>query len=222
MRQQQVAMAPWHMAVLIPARDEEDLLPRCLRSVAAARRALPQGVTSDVVVVSDRSSDATVETAQRMLGSMGHVAQSDAGRVGCARALAAELALNRFCGQMERCWLANTDADCDVPEDWLVRQLTLARRGYAAAAGIVDVDSFEEHDDAVEERFRLTYRIGEDGSHPHVHGANPGRARRCVSDGWRLGQAGDGRGSRSLEQGARAGVQHGVRRAAAGRDERPA
>jgi hypothetical protein len=169
-----VGEAAWHVAVLIPARDEEELLPRCLRSVQAARRALPAGISSDVVVVSDGSRDKTALVAQRVLRGSGLVKKASAGVVGCARALAAEAALLRCELVPERCWLANTDADCEVPETWLVDQLALARRGFVAVAGTVEVDSFAEHDPVVEELFRLTYRLGEDGTHPHVHGANLG------------------------------------------------
>ena len=46
---------PWHVSVLIPARDEEDLLPRCLESVLEARAALAGMATCDVIVAVDRS-----------------------------------------------------------------------------------------------------------------------------------------------------------------------
>jgi glycosyltransferase involved in cell wall biosynthesis len=164
----------WHIAVLIPARDEEKLLPRCLHSVIAACRRLPVGVTSDIVVVSDCSQDRTHELAESVLRNSGIVVHTQAGVVGMARALAADLALQRFAGPPERCWLANTDADCEVPSDWLLDQLALARRGVAAVAGIVDVDSYDEHGPKVRENFRLSYRIDADGTHPHVHGANIG------------------------------------------------
>lgn len=167
-------MAGWHIAVLIPARDEERLLPRCLHSVQAARRRLPAGVTSDVVLVSDCSRDRTPEIAEHILQSSGVVVRTETGVVGSARALAAEIALKRYGGLPERCWMANTDADCEVPEDWLVDQLAISARGFAAVAGIVDVDSFAEHHAVVQERFRLTYVINPDGTHPHVHGANIG------------------------------------------------
>lgn len=164
----------WHIAVLIPARDEEHLLPRCLRSVQAARARLPEDVTSDIVVVSDCSQDRTTEVAEEILEETGAVFCTDAGLVGTVRSAAAGFALERYKGPRERCWLANTDADCEVPEAWLLDQLAIAGRGFAAVAGTVAVDSFAEHDPEVEELFRLTYRINSDGTHPHVHGANLG------------------------------------------------
>ena len=164
----------WHIAVLIPARDEEALLPRCLRSVLLAQTLLPPGVTSDVIVVADSCADRTVHLSEQILSGRGSVVAVQAGNVGVARAVAATEALQRFAGTPSKCWLANTDADCEVPDTWLLHQLQIARQGYAAVAGIVDVDGFDEHLPVVEERFRLSYLIHPDGTHPHVHGANLG------------------------------------------------
>jgi glycosyltransferase involved in cell wall biosynthesis len=165
---------PWHVSVLIPARDEESLLPRCLQSVLEARDALGGVATCDVVVTVDRSMDATLAIAHRMLASAGIVIRSKAGIVGVARAMAARAALRRRKQRTSRIWLANTDADCWVPPNWLSDQLELAESGVEAAAGIVDVDSFAEHDAGVAQRFRSTYLLHSDGTHPHVHGANLG------------------------------------------------
>ena len=172
------ATAPWHVAVVIPARNEEDLLPRCLVSVQRARKMLPSHVTSDLIVVADCSNDRTEQIAKELLAGTGTVLRSAAGAVGQARALGAQRASDRYralTGQsLHRCWLANTDADCIVPEDWLTQQLSLAGQGVAAVAGIIDVDTFEEHESRVEQLFRLTYLLHPDGTHPHVHGANFG------------------------------------------------
>lgn len=165
---------PWHIAVLIPARNEEALLPRCLASVQRARLALSPEVTTDLILASDCSTDATQRIASEIIGTSGMVTCTSIGRVGSARALAARVALSRFHGPLHHCWLANTDADCVVPEDWLTLQLAIARRGLAAVAGIVDVDSFEDHRPTVPQLFRLTYLLHPDGTHPHVHGANLG------------------------------------------------
>lgn len=177
----------WHIAVLIPACDEEELLPRCLRSVERARLLLPPHVTNDLIVVSDRSTDRTFEVAAELLRGNGQVIEAQAGRVGAARALAAEAAMARYNGAIDRCWLANTDADCEVPASWLLDHLAFANAGFSAVAGIVDVDSFAEHDRAVAERFRQSYLIHSDGTHPHVHGANLGvRADAYLqAGGWR-------------------------------------
>jgi glycosyltransferase involved in cell wall biosynthesis len=164
----------WHVGVLIPARNEEELLPRCLRSVLAACSFLPADVTFDIVVAADCSTDRTALIAKNMLDKSGTVVSTQAGRVGSARALAAQMMLERHAGPLDRCWLANTDADCCVPLTWVNEQLSLAAEGIAAIAGTVEVDSFAEHSAQVGARFRTSYSIYPDGSHPHVHGANLG------------------------------------------------
>jgi len=165
---------PWHVSVLIPARDEEDLLPRCLRSVLEARAALAGRATCDVVVAIDRSMDGSFDIARQMLSDAGVAVRSEAGIVGVARAMAAKAALTRRKQRTSRIWLANTDADCWAPRTWLTDQLEMADTGVEAVAGTVDVDSFDEHDAHVPQRFRSTYLLHSDGTHPHVHGANLG------------------------------------------------
>ena len=164
----------WHVCVLIPACNEQELLPRCLRSVLRACSSLPEVVTAEIVVAVDRSCDGTARLAKRLLRGRGRVVELDAGCVGMARAAAASAALNSRKSELHRCWLANTDADCVVPADWLLDQLALANAGVEAVTGIIEVDHFNEHDSGVERRFRESYVIHEDGTHPHVHGANLG------------------------------------------------
>ena len=126
---------PWHVCILIPARNEEQLLPRCLHSVVQACSVLPQNVTYDVVVVVDSSTDSTRTIAQSLLPGHGIVLSAEVGIVGKARAIAAATALKRHKGPAERCWLANTDADCCVPGSWLVDHLSFAVEGIEAIAG---------------------------------------------------------------------------------------
>jgi glycosyltransferase involved in cell wall biosynthesis len=163
-----------HIAVLIPARNEEVLLPRCLASVLQAQAMLPPDVTCDIIVVADCCTDQTLKIARSMLLGFGIGSATSEGNVGKSRALAADIALARYAGPLEQCWLANTDADCIVPDDWLTAQLELARVGKHAIAGTVDVDNFSEHRIGVARLFYETYVIHADGTHPHVHGANIG------------------------------------------------
>lgn len=164
----------WHVGVLIPARNEETLLPRCIESVISACLRLPSRITVDIVVSVDCSTDETLTVARRMLRGYGSAVFTDAGAVGVARAVAANAILSGYQGPLNRCWLANTDADCHVPPTWLNDQLVLAEDDIHAVAGTVSVDSFEEHNPGVAQRFRTSYLIHPDGSHPHVHGANLG------------------------------------------------
>ncbi len=163
-----------HIAILIPARDEERLLPRCIASVLRAQAILPSCFTTDIVVIVDSSTDRTLDVARALLAGAGIVLTTQAGAVGVARALAARVALHRYQAAPETCWLANTDADCEVPDNWLLDQVALAAAGVQAIAGIVGVDEFSEHRSHVARRFRETYLTNTDGTHPHVHGANIG------------------------------------------------
>jgi glycosyltransferase involved in cell wall biosynthesis len=175
-----------HIAVVIPARNEEQLLPACISSVLRAQEALPPTVSSDIVIAVDSSTDRSLQIAAKMMGARGLVFATNAGTAGRARAEAVCVALSRYFGPSEHCWLANTDADCEVPENWLTDQLALARLGVQAIAGIVDVVDFSEHNTVVAGRFRQSYVLHADGTHPHVHAANFGvRADRYLhAGGW--------------------------------------
>jgi glycosyltransferase involved in cell wall biosynthesis len=177
---------PWEVAVLIPARNEEVLLARCLESVSRAMDTLPVTIRATIVLVSDCSTDRTAEIAYRLIGRRGSVLHTRAGTVGTARALAASYAIENATTPLSGVWLANTDADCIVPPSWLSEQIDFAASGIEAVAGIVGVDSFEEHGTAVPARFRTSYSIYPDGTHPHIHGANLGvRADRYLDiGGW--------------------------------------
>jgi glycosyltransferase involved in cell wall biosynthesis len=176
----------WEVAVLIPARNEEILIARCLESVIRASDSLPGTVKATIVLVSDCSTDRTAEIADRLIGSRGSVLHTRAGTVGTARAFAASHAIEKTTAPLSNVWLANTDADCIVPWAWLRDQIEFAVSGIEAVAGIVSVDSFEEHGPEVHARFRSSYSIHPDGTHPHIHGANLGvRADRYIDvGGW--------------------------------------
>ena len=178
--------APWEVAVLIPARNEEVLLTHCLESVIGAVDSLPVTIKATIVLVSDCSTDRTAEIAYRLIGGRGSVLHTRAGTVGTARALAASYAIEKTTAPLSNFWLANTDADCIVPSVWLSDQIDFAASGIEAVAGIIAVDSFEEHGTEVPARFRASYSIYDDGTHPHIHGANLGvRADRYVNiGGW--------------------------------------
>jgi glycosyltransferase involved in cell wall biosynthesis len=177
----------WHIAVLIPASNEEDLISRCLNSVKESGSAIQNFASIDIVLAVDHSTDRTKAIGEKMLANSGIVIETNGGVVGEARAIAAQVALARYHGPPEYCWLVNTDADSFVPAAWLRHHLELAEQGAHAVAGTVGVDSFAEHAPFVEQRFRTSYLISPDGSHRHVHGTNLGiRADWYLrAGGWR-------------------------------------
>jgi glycosyltransferase involved in cell wall biosynthesis len=163
-----------HISVLIPACNEEELLPRCLNSILNAVNFLPKSISIDIILCVDSSSDNSLATGKKIIGTNGAVLEINTRNVGDARKYAAFEALNRYKGPLECCWLANTDADCEVPVNWLDVQVLWANLGIEAIAGIVAVDSYIEHEPQVSELFEKQYIIHPDGTHPHVHGANLG------------------------------------------------
>ncbi len=164
------------VGVVIPARNEQDRLPRCLAAVTAASTFLrsvdPVPPTVSVIVVVDRSTDATLKIARSWPGV--EVIKSAAGRVGGARDRGVRhLLASRFrLGIPARSvWVSCTDADSAVPLDWLATHLHHARSGADLVLGAVRPDP-DELATGLLAAWRLRHLI-RDG-HPHVHGANLG------------------------------------------------
>jgi glycosyltransferase involved in cell wall biosynthesis len=158
------------VAVIVPAANEERLIGRCLSSIRAARERLHRDFTTirvRTVVVLDGCQDTT---AQIVAGS-GDVQSLTiaAGRVGAARRAGARAAL-AGADPASRLWLANTDADCEVPENWLTSMVTEARVGAHVVLGTVTPGLGLAQAARAEWARRHHLRDG----HPHVHGANLG------------------------------------------------
>ena len=156
-----------HVIVVVPARNEQDLIARCLRSVVAAAAAV-DGPSTHVVVVLDDCHDRTPSIA----GSFPVDVHTIAARsVGAARAYGAALGLASSPAAVRRTWIANTDADSQVPASWLTSQLARARAGADVVVGTVRPDPTDLSDDqlAVWSATRVPGR-----PNGHVHGANLG------------------------------------------------
>jgi glycosyltransferase involved in cell wall biosynthesis len=163
------------VGVVIPAHNEEDLLPACLAAVW--RAALPLApVPVHLVVVADACTD---RTAQRAARSGASVVPVQARCVGAARAAGMQEVLRRTQGlDPAHIWLATTDADTLVPPGWLRGQLRYAAAGWDAVAGTVTVTDWAGRPAHLPAVFRQHY--GESrGTHPHVHGANLGFTARA-------------------------------------------
>jgi len=169
------------LGVVVPARDEEELLPACLAALAAAAQ-VPElvGTAVQVVVVADGCTDRTV-TVAREAGVAVLESTDPAGNVGEARhrgVLWLLAAAARAGVPPERVWLASTDADSQVPVDWLGVQRTAASSGVDAFVGTVEIDDWTGFAPGAVVAFGAAYdawRAGGAGAvHPHVHGANLG------------------------------------------------
>jgi glycosyltransferase involved in cell wall biosynthesis len=161
------------IGVVVPAHDEEELLPACLAAVREAAevvRAARPGTRVRVVVAADACRDATAALA-RLAGAA--VVRIGARSVGAARAAGVREVLRR--NRPETLWLATTDADSVVPPHWLAEQLRYADRRWDAVAGTVTVADWAGHAPAAAGDFARQYGAWR-GWHPHVHGANLGVA----------------------------------------------
>ncbi|MDQ4117684.1 MAG: glycosyltransferase family 2 protein [Actinomycetota bacterium] len=140
------------VGVLVPARDEEAGVGRCLDSVLVALRRLPSDVAAAVCLVVDRSRDGTRCAARR---TVRHHRASPRGLrstvdvlvneqpvwVGAVRNQAARTLLDRLRAvPPSATWLLSTDADSRVDADWVERHLELADAGADAVAGGVRPD----------------------------------------------------------------------------------
>ncbi len=158
------------VGVIIPARNEALLLRESLGSVL---RAIAHSQTECfVVLVDDGSTDETAEIAYDMLApGLGCVLSINRGNVGAARAAGVDYIL----GSRVRTstWIACTDADTIVPQDWIAGQLGHASAGADGVAGLVDLDC--RGGNRLRGAFADAYGTQVSRSaHPHIHGANLG------------------------------------------------
>jgi len=154
------------VAVVIPVHDEEELLAGCLRAVTAAVAAA--GVPVEIVVALDACTDASADIAARA-GVRAVVL--NAGRVGAAREAGAREALRLLAGGPGGLWLAHTDADSEVPENWIAHQLALRDAGADLMLGTVRPD-FRALSARHVAHWRATHHRGRPAG--NVHGANLG------------------------------------------------
>jgi hypothetical protein len=180
-----VARAPiTTVVVAVPARDEAASVAACLRSIDRAAAAVA-GIRVVTVVAADRCHDATAACAAATpTGYMAVVVAEGSWRgPGAARAAAVAAALAHVPDDPGATWIASTDADCVVADDWLQMQLAHADAGCDATAGIVRLDLAAPA--WLRAEFAAAYGVT-GAFHRHVHAANLGvRASAYVAvDGW--------------------------------------
>lgn len=157
------------VGVAVPARDEEDRLPACLRALhrAASHAGLP---LTRIVVVADDCADRTALVARAAGVEVLEVSLRNAG---AARAAGLDHIATSAVVPLTELWLATTDADSRVPPDWLAAHLRWRAEGWDAVAGTVVVDDWTPDQRETALRFARHYGPARD-DHPHVHGANLG------------------------------------------------
>jgi GT2 family glycosyltransferase len=146
-----------------------------LASLARAAEQVPVPVRSVVVLDSCTDGSERVVEAPVLTVSIG------AANVGVARGVG----FRRLAADAGRdTWFATTDADSEVPIDWLMNQMALHRDGFEAMVGTVRVD-WRDHDVETRRRYERGYGMATDEApHGHIHGANLGVRADAY---WRVG-----------------------------------
>lgn len=127
---------------MVPAKDEEQLVGRCVHALAGQH-----GVDSgayEVILVLDGCRDATraeaLAAAARHPGLRLHLVEGPGLGVGRARRVGMEAACTRLASVgRPHGLIACTDADSAVDRRWVAVQLELAARGAAAIGGRIDI-----------------------------------------------------------------------------------
>lgn len=150
------------VGVVLPVHDEAELLPACLRALAAAIARVE--VRCECAIVLDACRDDSAAIAR----AWGRTIEVDVRNVGVARSVGVDAILSTLALPSDEVWLATTDADSEVPENWLVDQLAIAASGADAFAGTIEL---RPPDPAFT---RFYEALGDGDEHGHVHGANLG------------------------------------------------
>ena len=137
-------MSALRAVVVIPAHDEERRIGGCLRALGAQEGLVPGAF--DVVLVLDRTSDATPQHARAAARDGGlclTIVEAAGPGVGAARRTGMDLACARLEAAGAAGLIACTDADTEVDRHWLAVQLLLVDEGADAIGGRIDLDPLE-------------------------------------------------------------------------------
>jgi len=175
------------VAVVVPARDEQDHILACLTSLRMSVNRLPVNITALVTVVLDRCTDRTPERVAALLDGwpQAEAIQATMGQgsgVGALRDLGLRHALGHLAGYpADRTWLLSTDADTTVPTDWASHHVRLADAGAHGVAGLAEL---ADDTSLSPKALRSYHRLIADGlhgtRHDHVYAANLG----CRADAY--------------------------------------
>jgi hypothetical protein len=171
---------PLHVGIVVPVHDEEQLIGSALcaldRSVTEiSGRPVVPGIVIVLDGCRDRSEELVARWRRRELEVDGRrhiqVVASAGGNVGRARRLGCEALLGAWSDVApERIWLATTDADSEVPADWITSQVKARSEGSQVWVGGVSVHDWDDRPGGTAEVWQRQYAE----EHLPIHGANLG------------------------------------------------
>lgn len=171
--------------VVIPAHNEERYILDCLEAVDRSKlnlQAVCPGIAVHTMVVLDTCTDSTAQRASDFAATHpGYFAHHvNFGNVGATRAFGIAQGLNRLPGPhgTSETWIACTDADTKVPENWLEEFAVAYLGGADAVTGTVEPDRVELAPQLYRQ-WRERYVLAP--HHPHIHGANLGISAAAYS-----------------------------------------
>jgi hypothetical protein len=166
--------------VVIPVHNEEHLVSDALDSLDRAIGEISDSqVSIGIAVVLDRCSDRSSALASEWRSRATSIHESshveileiDAGNVGSARRAGCQALLREWTnGSLQQIWLASTDADSEVPRDWISAQLRARNDGAQVWVGAVSVRDWFGRTSGTAAAWRHQY---ENEALP-IHGANFG------------------------------------------------
>lgn len=153
------------IGVVIPAHDEARHIAAAVAAVRrAADHAALDGECVHILVVADDCRD---DTAEQATAAGARTLALSARNVGCARHAGARQLLAAGAR-----WLAFTDADSLVAEDWLAAQLALQCEAVCGCVWVADWQAHGAHAALLAQAFAAQYQPID--GHRHIHGANLG------------------------------------------------
>ena len=166
--------------VVVPVHNEERLVSAALDALdRAIGHVSDSGVSVGIAVVLDRCSDrsSNLVSAWRNRAVEFHEAhhieilELQAGNVGSARRAGCQALLRQWShAAPDEIWLATTDADSEVPGDWIAAQLRMRSEGAQVWVGGVTVCDWSDRTPGTAQAWRNQY---ESEALP-IHGANFG------------------------------------------------
>ncbi len=165
--------------VVLPVHNEEELLPAALAALdRAASQVCRLSVAFGITIVLDACTDGShhlastwqCDTDGPWSGAI-EIIEVGVGNVGRARQIGFGALLSRWSGvDPQDIWLATTDADSEVPGNWISSQLAIRSEGGQVWAGAVTVTDWSGRREGTAEMWRESYEV----ECLPVHGANFG------------------------------------------------